>query len=204
MLKRKVAALVLAISAALSLTATTNAEDTIEQRETVRIGNYECWVENGEYYTELDGEVCRVVNFDVTSELASPTISRAAGVEIDWSNEVDISDGRTYHGSINIENSDDFTPVFCGNPTNSAASYKISAGFIFPNKYSVMVHTYETISNSWTPSKKKDIEFSWFTPTIVVVSGTPSRYTTKCCMYFYKEGSTGEKTMNYSFRQIST
>ncbi len=69
-MKRKITALFLAVVAALSSTVTVYAEEAIEQRETVRVGNYNCWVEDGEYYTEYNGEVCQVINLD---EMTPPT-----------------------------------------------------------------------------------------------------------------------------------
>ena len=50
MLKRKIMALVLAFSTMLCTAATVQAEaaeDVAEARETVRVGQYDCWVENG-------------------------------------------------------------------------------------------------------------------------------------------------------------
>lgn len=52
----------------ISLTATVHAEGVSEQRETVRLGGLDCWIVDGEYYTEIDGEVGLVIDLSDTSK----------------------------------------------------------------------------------------------------------------------------------------
>lgn len=207
MLKRKVAALVLAISAALSLTATANAEDTIEQRETVRVGNYECWVENGEYYTEINGEVGLVIDISDTSAQSDDAVQTFASNEVlDWENNawvLDMRDDTEYHGYIDLRNHDDYTPIFLID-TGAAgfASFKFRTEFIFANTYSITIHTYNDLTHAWDHSSTRDVIFSCFVPYMLIVNGTETPYVSKCCIYFNKEGSTGEDFFYYYAKQV--
>lgn len=107
-----------AVSTALSLTATVYAEDESEPRETVRVGQFDCWVVDGDYYTEYDGEICEVINLGDMTAKRVDEVQLLSNATSSWEYdnvEIDISDGRKYQGLINIERYDDFTPHLYGN-----------------------------------------------------------------------------------------
>lgn len=206
MLKRKIIALLLSLSAALSLTTAAHAEDVTEMhRETVRVGNFDCWIEDGQYLTEYDGEVCLVINLnDISMQSAAAQQSDDWVETKDWKNgpEVDISDGHTYEGRINLTNGDDSTPIFLGKPAaGSDISYEISTKFVLPNTYNIRFYCYDSNMQDWYKYDRTVVFTQPFLTSRVLLSGTPTPYTTKCCIYFRQEGS-GEKNFRYWFRQI--
>lgn len=202
MFKRKIMALVLALSAMLSVTATAHAEDTTEARETVRIGKYDCWVEDGEYYTELDGEVGLVIDVDKFYE--QPYDGSAMPLsDITWdfleSNaKIDISDGREYQGVINLNNYDDYTPVFLIDTGDTGfASVKLSTKFVFVNEYKMTFYLYDGTQGKWNYPYTQTVRFAGLKNYVLLVSGTQTRDITRCCAFFHKDGSTGESVFNY-------
>lgn len=207
MVKRKLVALLLSLSAALSLTTAAYAEDVTEtRRETVRVGNFDCWVENGQYFTVYEGEVCLVINLnDVSVQNAAAQETDDWVETIDWKKgkQVDISDGEKYEGNINITNGDDCTPIFLGKPSDgSDVSYEISTGFVLPNTYKLRFYCYDSYLRDWYGYDTTVVFTQPFLTSRVLLSGTPTPNTIKCCIYFRKEGSTGEKSFRYWFRQL--
>lgn len=205
MLKRKIMALVLAVSTMLGTAATVQAEaaeDVAEARETVRVGQYDCWVENGEYYTEIDGKVGMVIDLDeISSQNENDEISLLSDTMLDWKNanvERDITNGKAYHGVISINKYDDYTPIFClDNEQARISPLMLHAKFVFKNTYKITVMTYNKDIEEWNSSSKKTIVFSAALPYLILVSGTETKSITKCCVYFHKDDSTGEKSFNY-------
>lgn len=205
MIKRRILAMFIALSAMFSLTATVHAEDVTETRNTVNIGGYDCWVEDGEYYTEYDGETCQVINLDeITPQPVSEMNLRYSPSSWEYNNvELDISDGREYQGLINIKKYDDFTPIFIGTPNDHDFSYQITTKFIFTNKYSISFFTFDSDENTWS-EYLMTVYLGFGSNKKILVSGQATPHTTKCCVYFHKDGSTGEEVFNYWFKQITT
>lgn len=202
MLKRKIMASILAVSTMLSATATVHAEDTTEARETVRIGQYDCWVENGEYYTELDGEVGLVI--DVDTFLAKPDSEvTTLSSEITWdyleaNAIIDIRDGREYQGVITLNKYDDYTPIFLiETGDNGFASVKLSTKFSTYNRYKLTINLYNKVVGKWNYPIDRKATFGPGMNFILLVSGTETTNISKCCVYFHKDESTGQSVFNY-------
>lgn len=209
---KRIVALITSL-ACLSICLTAHAE--VEQsKDTIRVGEYDCYVNNGQYYTDINGENYLVINLDdaiwqsedeMVCSQTSNDVSSLYSLEAstDWLNspQVDISDGSTYNGMIDITYGDDCTPIFCGKPYASDVSYQIYAGFIFPNTYNINIHFYNDISRQWS-SYKQAVTFDLFGQTKFLLTGTMSMNVTKVCIEFYKNGSSGETPMYYSFRQV--
>lgn len=182
----------------LSAAATVRAEDEAEARETVRIGQYDCWEENGEYYTVYEDEIYQVIDLD---ELTPQPISETgvAGGMLDWQNDnfrVVLTEGKEYKGSIDISEGDDYTPIFLMEPQDNRFSVFIKTKFIFRNKYNVTVFTYNNISG-WDNGYDMTIYFGMGAQKKKIFTGTASQVTSRCCVYFHKDGSDGEEKFNY-------
>lgn len=205
MLKRKIIALLLSLSAALSLTTAAHAEDVTEiHRETVRVGNFDCWIENGEYYTELDGEIGLVIDIaDLSKKSVDDTMSLANGEIWQIANpEVDLTDDKEYRDLINLSERDCFTPIFKIDTGEAGfASFQFSTKFILPNTYGLTVHTYHVKSSEWTSYSRKVI-FSFAVSYVLFVDGTETPDVSKCCIYFHKDQCEGEKTFYYWAKQV--
>lgn len=77
---------------------------------------------DGQYYTALDDEIYQVINLDELNwehdTLAAQTSSGSRGS----GNEVDLSNGKAYHGSVDISNTNFTTPTFIGYTKTSEKS----------------------------------------------------------------------------------
>ncbi len=114
---------------------------------------------------------------------------------------MDISDGSEYQGLINIKKMNDYTPIFVGAPDDTDYSYQISTKFKAANQYQITVYTYSSISNEWSEYDMSVI-FGSKVNKKILVSGTAANSTSKCCVYFHRAKSSGEKVFYYWFQQI--
>lgn len=209
MRKKRIMAMLIAVATVLSLSLTVSAEgmttETKLNSETVRVGNFDCWVENGCYYTEHDGETCQVINLDeLTPRRASDADLLSSDQYLDWENRnvvynIGYDDERV--GLICIEDKDDYTPIYAGNPQGKIVSYQLRTEFFWRNMYDISFFTYDSDVEDWH-EYRKNIYFGVGATKKVLLSGTVTKHTTKACIYFHKETSTGEKTFNYWFKVI--
>ena len=137
---------------------------------------------------------------EISSQTENDEISLLSDTMLDWKNanvERDITNGKSYQGVISINKYDDYTPIFClDNEQAGISLLMLHTKFIFANKYKITVITYNKDTKDWN-SGKKTIIFSAALPYILLVSGTETKSITKCCVYFHKDDSTGEKSFNY-------
>lgn len=192
---KKLAALLTAAVIASSLYVPVQAE---ESREFVQLGELECWIEDGEYYTELDGKVCLVINL-AELEWEKEDISMYSGSNWQNGEEYDITANGKYDGTIDITYGDDSTPIVLGRASGdneTRISYCFGTGFIAPNTYQIQIHIYNV--GSWSTSSRKQI-FSIFAQNIVLFDGYLNNAPQKMCLTFLKNGSTGETPFNYTF-----
>ncbi len=194
---KKLAALLTAATVAMSLCVPVQAE---ESREFVQLGELECWIEDGEYYTEVDGEVCLVINL---AELEWEIEDISMYSNSSWQNgeEYDVTANGKYEGTIDITYGDDSTPIFLGSAssdTETRISYCFGTGFVGPNTYYIDIHSYS--SGSWhTPKEPKMQIFSFMVPNIILFDGFLNEAPEKMCLTFLKDGSTGQTPFNYTF-----
>lgn len=187
MFKRKIISILLALSTTLSIANTAHAEDVIETKRTVKIGNYDCWSENGEYYTEINGEVGLVINLDeLSSQSDTNQISLLSETMLDWEHgnvEFDLTDGKSYNGLITLKNNDDYTPIFRIVTEQSAlSSLMFYTKFVLPNKYKITILTYNANTSEWNYAEPKTVTLSLAVRYFLIVSGTETRDITKCCV----------------------
>lgn len=119
---KKLAALLTAAAIASSLYVPVQAE---ESRELVQLGELECWIEDGEYYTELDGEEYTVLvlgnDDDMVADLELiDQLNSTYGVTASndypsstWPNQTNFKlyDGE-YSEYVNLANGNYYSPAF--------------------------------------------------------------------------------------------
>lgn len=197
----------------LTLTCSTAYADaagtTNEQiRETVCIAGLDCWEEDGNYYSVVDGEVSLVIDLSdlshlskdvtVTDSSAAP-LSVARGVRYD----VDLSSGNTYEGQIDITNGDCSTPIFFRSSTCSYSKFKFKTKFVFDNTYNFTVGVDYADDEgegfgSWVTEDHRTYTFSLRNQSYTsFVIAYQNGFNTICQIDFHKDGSTGEKKFNY-------
>lgn len=203
-MKKKVLSLVCALSTFLSIGMSASAESisadsTVALKETVQVGEYQCYVENGQYYTVLDGETYLVINLDEAMPCSSNDGVSVASVQTDQ--EINLNGG-SYNGQINISNGDCSTPVFCDEESGIPRGYQISTGFIFENVYQVTPRVFNTAYNAWVNLDTVTVAFGLFQQTKILYTGTTSTIYTKAQFVFHKNGSTGEPVFNYTMSEL--
>ena len=176
------------------------------QQITEKIGEYDCWLIDGQYYTALDDEIYQVINLDELNwehdTLAAQTSSGSRGS----GNEVDLSNGKAYHGSVDISNTNFTTSTFIGYTKTSEKkhiAYSIHTEFLFTNKYSVKIYGYNPVTKEWNITNTT-LAFNGFGKTKVLFSGTTGIAPSKMYLTFIKASSTGEQVFNYSFYAIQS
>lgn len=194
---KKLAALLTAAALASSFCIPAQAE---ESRELTQLGEFECWVEDGEYYTELDGKICLVINL---AELEWETEEISAYAGSSWMNgpEYDVTANGKYEGTIDITYDDDSTPIFLGyrsSPNETRISYCFGTGFIAPNTYTFDIHICDLTGN-WMTTRRNNFIFSVVTQTIILFDGFLNEAPQKMCLTFIKDKSTGSTPFNYTF-----
>lgn len=136
---KKSAAILTAATVAMSLCVPVQAE---ESREFVQLGELECWIEDGEYYTEVDGEKYMVLvlgnNDDMVTdpELIGQLDSTFAASAIedyptaDWPNQTEF---KLYNGEyseyVNLANGNYYSPAFLTNFSNDRLTARITVHY---------------------------------------------------------------------------
>lgn len=211
MVKRKITALFLSLAAMLWLTTSAYADDVTElSRETVRIGNHDCWVKNGKYYTIYDNEKYLVINLDElnfetqNNVDVQETMAYSQGKSA-ISEEIDVSDGGVFNGTIDITNGDCNTPIYKIDPDKKIRriSFTMHTNFIFTNKYKIVIYMHDQYANpnEWRHSEEILVSFSLLTQDKVIFDGSATLLE-KLYITFLKEGSSGEPVMNYSMHTV--
>lgn len=206
---KKILSFNIAATIAISIAATASAaeaelDNPVQTDETVRIGRYDCKVVDGNYITEIDGGTCIVIDLDeIAAEAkknaeASPLSVTSSG----WLNgeEIDVSDGHSYSGMIDISNGDDHTPIFVAVPKGkekeiNRVSHSLYSERVFPNLYKICIHSYS--ANLGWMSVNRTINFSLVTRNFVLFEGSATDCS-KMCVTFYKDGSTGREDLEYT------
>lgn len=169
---------------------------------TCRIGEYDCFKENGQYYTIQDGEKYLVVNLDECTKSIQADKLDEIGIQSyeGSSNEINIVNN-PYNGYVDISNGDCTTPTFVGREAGESKGFKLTTGFVLPNTYSLKTFVYNAIYNRW------DIDTDVVTfgllagQSKVLFTGTMARNYTKLYIVFQKNGSTGESKFNYTLSE---
>lgn len=200
---KKIISLFTAIFTALSITITTQAED-VELKDTKQVCGFECWGDNGMYYTYVDGEVCQVIDLnDLPAQAQISTCSLKSEDSVLSTNEkinyyIDLSDGHTYQGRIDITNGDCTTPTFYAERNCPKATLEVSTKFVLPTTYYVTVYynyldEYDNVGSGWT-NENKTLTFYFPIQCHRFYIGTGVQAAHVCKMTFHKEGSSTSET----------
>lgn len=218
--KRKFLATTLAAIAAMSMSVTASAagvEATAENsaqtsigevKETVWVGGYECWEEDGNYYTMIDGEATLVIDCTDTSKLSKcvsvteNNIDSSTAMYAAVRYDEDLSDGHEYAGRIDISNGDCSTPIFYVNRESPYNHFLFKTGYVLPEKYSITVWVDYADDlgygmHNWY-TRSYDITFNVFNQnhrSFALAYG--DTFGGICKFEFHKEGSTGDSQFNY-------
>lgn len=197
----------------LTLTCGTAYADTVETateqtRETVCIAGYDCWEEDGNYYSVVDGDLSLIIDLSdpnhlpkdvtVTDSSAAP-LSVARGARYD----VDLSSGNTYEGQIDMTNGDCSTPIFFIDKNCSYSRFKFKTKFVLNTSYRFTVGVDYADDEgeglgSWTTWDYTSYTFSLINPSyITYVLPYEKDFNTICQFDFYADGSSGQKRFNY-------
>ncbi len=200
-MKKKIVSLLSAFTVLVSAGATAAAESTVLEPANegmVQVGDYQCFVEDGQYYTYHDGEKCLVINTDdfVPADAETSNLLNRAANE-----EISIVDS-PYSGTVDISNGDATTPIFVGREAGDARGFQIYAGFVLNNRYNVTVYLYNGITNRWDENEH-DWLFNIAAQRKAFVTGTNAQNYTKAYVIFHKDGSTGESTIGYTISEIT-
>ncbi len=186
-----------ALSAAIFSVSSTVAfaQDNASQvsaQELIRVGDYDCYVENGQYFTELDGEKCLVINLDdyVSTDASTQRSSNSTGDEwLDELQEVNLS----YSGTVDVSNGDFTTPVFLARQKENGyySGFQISTGFWFSTSYTADLYYYNVYSgiNKWECIPDLKLTFSLTSQSRVIFSGTMVHFYKKACLVFHQVDS---------------
>ncbi len=193
---KKIISLVTAAATALSIMATAHAAETKPQ-ENVFIAGHECWVENGYYFTDVDGEKCQVINLDdyiqvdLNEQNGIEPYSTINGVYYDAELPLD----QYYEGRINITNGDDETPTFFIDGTAGVDSVEVKTNFILPTSYNVTVwYNFGISSDAWQDDDPQTITFFAPIQTHKFFIGTARQNDCLFKMVFHKAGSSTTET----------
>ncbi|MBD5103275.1 MAG: hypothetical protein HDT47_00215 [Ruminococcaceae bacterium] len=196
---RKITALLIALTTSVSMFGNNTYAYEAEKNDLVQIGEYECYVIEGQYYTEIDGETYLVINLD--ENVTEDDGSNISFYTTNWQNGrvVDISDGSTYSDTMNASQADDCTPIIQGNPSNG---YKITiASLPWYNQYEVNVHYFCSAYNQWHSEVRTLKFFMEFATSNILFAGSTAQLITKICVEFYHDGSTGKFPFTYTIQQ---
>lgn len=160
---KKFAALLTAAAIVSSLCVPVQAEET---QEYVKLGELICWIENGEYYTEIDGEECMVLILGNDDKVTDPelidqlnsTFSTNASNDYpssDWPNKTDF---KLYEGEyseyVNLDNGNYYSPVFLTRFSNDRLTAKITVhydDFLWSSTRYVYTTVYYRVGGEWFP-----------------------------------------------------
>lgn len=208
-----ICAVIMAAVATLSMTMSASAADvteiTLEQtRETVNIGGYECWVEDGHYLTNDNGEIVEVIDLaEATTTSAVDDNDVDTLLSLQANNEVDLTDGSTYYGTIDATTSDYVSPVFIGWRyngdggnfyPNARLTYALHCeDFVLNRPHRVVATVYDFVLEEYLTNPSRLITFTPVTKTFYFVNGMTNNAPTK--IYFtFPNGEDNKKVTNYS------
>lgn len=185
------------LSAAIFLASSTVAfaQDNVSQtpvNEQIRVGDYDCYVENGQYYTELDGEKCLVINLDDYDSSYISAQQSANASEYRWLDErqtVKLS----YSGSVDVSKGDFTTPVFLASEKDEGyyCGFQIGTGFWRPTSYTIDLYYYNSYPgiNKWQYTPNVKITFTLLAQNKILFTGTAVHFYKKACLVFHQVDS---------------
>lgn len=201
----------MAAVAALSMTMPAFAADVTEiapeqTRETVNIAGLDCWEEDGNYFSVVDGEVSLIIDLTDISQLSACAAADNSDVALSSILDgeiVDLSDGKEYAGQIDITNGDCSTPVFFKGKNTGDNYFKFRTGYVFDTTYSMTVKLDWSeedgyLWNNWL--KTDDITYTFnlthqsYKSIIILYWNSLNAI---CQIDFHKSGSTGQPKFNY-------
>lgn len=174
----------------------------VSSQELIRVGEYDCYVENGQYFTELDGEKCLVINLDDYVSAASSTQNVSNNSGYDWLDdlqEVHLS----YSGTVDVSNGNFTTPVFLAKQKEDGnySGFQISTGFWLNTTYTADVYFYNCYVGveKWECAQNVDLTFNLIAQTRILFTGTMVNFYKKACLVFHQvEPGHSDPVFNYT------
>lgn len=205
---KKLFSVFLALTMAFSLGIAAQA-DEYETKDTITVSGYECWNEDGEYFTEIDGEKCQVIILDnfIQPMTLSSYVQKQSTASKKPKYDVDLSNGEQYEGRINITQGDDITPRFFRKRSPGTCSFEISTGFVFNTSYNVtisfeMYDEYGNLLNNYL--EHETLSFNFMIKTHKFFVGTLTNADCVCQITFHQSGSSEtERNFKYWIKAVS-
>ncbi len=193
---RKLTASTLAAAMTTCMTVTAFAAEPAEEH--IQISGYDCVVENGQYYTEIDGERYQVVNLD---EYMPEVVSSMVGSK-ESSSVLSVNETKTqiYSDTVNLTRDGDYTsPVIDCNPTGGFyLSIRYQAIWNEKVKISMILHSNQVQVK--VPTINETLNFSIFASEckLVIVGEGVAKYVKQCELKIFEEGTTLGSPFSYT------
>lgn len=200
--KRISSSILAAVSAMTMFSFNTMAK---EPDKIVNVGGYQCFENDGNLWTYVDGEKYLVIDVDSPisecgTEVKTDTLTRGSsiGVPTGWKNstKIDLSSVESYEDTGDITNSDYCSPVFSVEPSTGGVYCNLYAGFWLNTEYIIQIYTHNTLNTGWNYQGEYNIVFNVASQTKILFVGTASTIVNGFALKFLKTSS-GEKIFDY-------
>lgn len=207
---------ILSVTATLSVMMTTafstsaaaeNIED-IEDSSYVLAGHY-CYEDDGNYWTDIDGETYLVINLDEISDSQPTTASLVSTCSVlqdyptsSWGNQTQrpVPHGSSYNGYANVSVSNAYSPVFKVYPVSNddGADYRLTLDV--PSGSSMNINVFTRMGDAGWSNTVYCCEFSFLTKTKKIFLGSNYLMTDAIAFEFLHDSSLSKiTTFNYEF-----
>ena len=193
---KKLTSAALALAMGVSMAGNVFASE-IEETEYVQVAGYTCTVEDGRYYTEIDGEKYLVINLDeLMPEFAEAAIAAYAEEKLPAVNPLLANDSEIYSDTVNLNRGDYISPIIDCNPTSGLIMKTYSA--LFPSSVNLIVHMHID-KIYWVPTKPYTL---WFdavnTSRNLILAGYAAQVVKQCKIEFLKDGTSLPSPFSYA------
>lgn len=191
---RKMTAAALSLVMAVTMGASAYA-DELDVQEHVQIHGYDCTVENGQYYTEIDGEWYLVINLDdfLPEYLKDSTAAYPERESLQLNTLA--SDHELYSDTVNLNRGEYISPAIDCNPS-IGFKLKILNSF-FSSTVMLRFHMNHRDSG-WIPTIDIPLSFSALHTVQGFVAEYTSPYLIQCKVQFLKNGTTLASPFSYA------
>ena len=189
---KKLTSAALALAMGVSMAGNVFANE-IEETEYVQIAGYTCTVEDGQYYTEIDGERCQVINLnDYIPEVTTVSADEYANEEDNNSLPGAKASGPLlYSDTVNVERDGDYrSPLIKCKPT---VNFIIKIQDSLNGRVSLEMLLYGPVNDSSIGAiEKYTYHFNLFVTEnkLVISTEEVALLTERCQVLIFKEGTT--------------
>lgn len=191
---KKLTSAALALAMGISMAGNVFANE-IEETEYVQVAGYTCTVEDGQYYTEIDGEWYLVINLDdfLPEYLKDSTAAYPERESLQFNTLA--SDHELYSDTVNLNRGEYISPAIDCNPS-IGFKLKILNSF-FSNTVMLRFHMNHRDSG-WVPTIDIPLSFSALHTVQGFVTEYTSPYLIQCKVQFLKDGTTLASPFSYA------